>query len=144
MPKYLGIDYGMKRCGLAITDPLGMIATAYQALKTDDFDKEIPKIITAEKINVVVFGMPKRLHNEENDMAAEVRKKKQWLQQQFPDMTIDEYDERFTSRMAGKALVEMGASKKDRKEKSNTDMISAVIMLRDYLEWKKNENDRNA
>jgi putative holliday junction resolvase len=123
---------------------LGMIATAYRAVETKDFDQEIQKIITAEKINVVVVGMPKRLHNEENDMAAEVRKKKQWLQQQFPALLIDEYDERFTSRMAGKALIEMGASKKDRKEKTHTDIISAVIMLRDYLEWKKNQNDRNA
>jgi putative holliday junction resolvase len=140
MAKYLGIDYGMKRCGLAITDSLGMIASAFAGLETAHFDEKIPEILTKEKIDVVVFGLPKRLHGEENEVAAAIRKKKEWLQQKFPALTIDLYDERFTSGMAGKALVEMGASKKDRKEKIHTDIISAVIMLRDYLEWKKHQN----
>ncbi|MFI5203832.1 MAG: Holliday junction resolvase RuvX [Flavobacteriales bacterium] len=134
MPKYLGIDYGMKRCGLAITDSLGMIATAFQGVETREFDDKIPVIVADEKIDVVVFGMPKRLHGEENDMSAEVRKKKEWLQQKFPKLKIDECDERFTSKMAKDSMLEMGLKKKERRNKALVDEIAATILLQEYLQ----------
>src|SRR5688572_8941377 len=121
MAVYLGIDYGLKRCGIAITDALGMIATAHSAVETKQFDTLVPEIIRKEKVQTVVFGLPKRLHGEEGDITTEIRKKKTWLQQQFPEIKIDEYDERFTSKLAMNALHQMGATRKQKTEKSNVD-----------------------
>jgi putative Holliday junction resolvase len=137
MPKYLGIDYGKKKCGIAITDSLGMIATAYTFIETHDLKNSLAAIIAREKIDVVVFGIPKRLHGEDAEITDTIRKQKKQIQSLFPNVKVDEYDERFTSKIASHALIEMGATKKQRKEKTNVDKISAVIMLRDYLERTK-------
>lgn len=134
MGRVLAIDYGKKRTGLAVTDPLRIIATALETVSSTDLLSYLKTYTQREGVDEFVIGMPKTLKNEDSEIAPLVRKFIQELKNSFPEKPIHEVDERFTSRMAQRTMIEGGMKKKDRQEKGNVDKISAVIILQSFLE----------
>jgi len=134
MGRILAIDYGKKRTGLAVTDPLRIIATALETIATDDLQNFLKTYTQKESVDEFVIGMPKTMRNEDSETAPLVRKCIEELKKNFPNKPIHEVDERFTSSMAQRAMIEGGMKKKDRQEKGNIDKISAVIILQSFLD----------
>lgn len=133
MGRILAIDYGRKRTGLAVTDPLKIIATALDTVMTADLLKYLKAYILKETVEQIVLGLPVNLKAEDTDVTAEVRAFSEVLKVNFPEIPIHFYDERFTSKMALQSMIDSGTKKKDRREKGNLDKISAVIILQSFL-----------
>ena len=134
MGRILAIDYGKKRTGLAVTDPLRIIATALETVPSSELLSFLKTYTQKESVDEFVIGMPKTLRNEDSEIAPLVRKFIEALKSQFPDKPVHEADERFTSSMAQRAMIDGGMKKKDRQEKGNVDKISATIILQSFLE----------
>ncbi|HOX82187.1 MAG TPA: Holliday junction resolvase RuvX [Chryseolinea sp.] len=133
MGRVLAIDYGLKRTGLAVTDPLRIIATALDTVATTDLLKYLIAYLQKENVDEFVVGMPKTLLNEDSQIAPQVRGFVEKLKMTFPDKPIHLADERFTSRMAMRTMIDGGMKKKDRQVKGNVDKISATIILQSFL-----------
>ncbi len=133
MSRALAIDYGLKRTGIAVTDPLRIIATALETVETSQLISFLSAYISKEAVNQLVVGMPKRLNNEDTDMTPHVHKLVAELNAKFPDLPVVLIDERFTSSMAKQAMIDGGMKKKDRRVKGNVDKISATLILQSYL-----------
>lgn len=133
MGRILAVDYGRKRTGLAVTDPLRIIATPLDTVLTNDLLTYLAAYMKKEVVDEFVVGMPKTLKNEDSEIAPLVRAFVEQLKKIYPDKKIHLADERFTSRMAMKAMIEGGMKKKDRQVKANVDKISATIILQSFL-----------
>lgn len=136
MGRILAIDYGKVRTGLAVTDPLQIIATALETVKTDQLINYLERYIQNEEVDALVLGLPLSLRSEDTPTTTIVRSFGEVLKDKFPDLPLHYIDERFTSKMASDTLISSGVKKKDRKVKGNTDLISAVIILQSYLQSK--------
>ena len=130
----MAVDYGMKRTGLAVTDSLRIIATALETVPTTELLAFITAYSKREQVDEFVVGMPKTLKNEDSETAPYVRLFIEELKKIFPDKPIHLADERFTSSMAMRAMIEGGMKKKDRRVKGNVDKISATIILQSFME----------
>ncbi|GAA4306869.1 Holliday junction resolvase RuvX [Nibribacter koreensis] len=134
MGRILAIDYGVKRVGLAVTDPLQLIASALDTVHSQDVLAFLISYLQKEEVDLFVVGMPVHLDgnatNNTQHVVGFIRK----LQKQFPEVPVVTHDERFTSRMAFRTMVDMGLSKKARANKETVDKISATIILQSYLE----------
>jgi putative holliday junction resolvase len=133
MGRILAVDYGLKRTGLAVTDPLRIIATALDTVPTIDLLKYLTTYLQKESVDEFVVGMPKTLMNQDSEIAPQVRAFIEVLKKTFPDKPIHLADERFTSRMAMRTMIDGGMKKKDRQVKGNVDKISATIILQSFL-----------
>lgn len=133
MGRLLAIDYGLKRTGIAVSDPLRIIATALDTIDSPKVLEFLNRYLKAEQVDVFIVGMPKTLKNEDSDIAPIVRQFVEQLKQQFPDKPVHLADERFTSRIAQQAMIMGGMKKKDRQVKANVDKISATILLQDFM-----------
>jgi putative holliday junction resolvase len=133
LARIICIDYGGKRTGIAVTDPLQIIATALTTIDTKDFITYLKKYIAAEETALLLIGYPLDLNNKPTHATALVNAAIKELKKHFPNLPIQTVDERYTSKMASKAMIEMGMKKKERQKKENTDMIAATIMLQEYL-----------
>ncbi|MEQ9423099.1 MAG: Holliday junction resolvase RuvX [Cyclobacteriaceae bacterium] len=136
MGRILAIDYGNKRTGIAVTDPLQIIATALDTLPTHLLIDYIRSYVAKEDVEAIVLGWPTNLDNSETDSTAHVRGFHRKLQKEFADKQIHLHDERFTSKMALDAMITGGMTKKNRRKKENVDKVSAVIILQSFLESK--------
>jgi putative holliday junction resolvase len=136
MGRILAIDYGTKRTGLAVTDPLRIIATALETVETNLLIDYLKKYFLKEPVDEVVIGMPKQLNNQDSETAPMVRKFVEVFKSTFPDKPIMLADERFTSAQAQRAMISGGMKKKDRQVKGNVDKISATLILQNYLQMK--------
>ncbi|PIY10279.1 MAG: Holliday junction resolvase RuvX [Flexibacter sp. CG_4_10_14_3_um_filter_32_15] len=134
MGRLLAIDYGQKRVGLAVTDSEKIIATALETVAENEVLEYLKNYIETEPVEVFVLGMPKKLDNSPSSNAAAVVKFQKKLETLFPDIPIALEDERFTSSLALDAMISGGMSKKNRRNKSNVDKISAVLILQTYME----------
>jgi putative holliday junction resolvase len=134
MGRILAIDYGLKRTGLAVTDPLRIIATALETVQTQHLIIFLKNYFQHEPVDEVVIGMPKRLNNEDSEIAPQVRRFVDYFRQVFPQKPISLTDERFTSAMAHRAMIDGGMKKKDRRVKGNVDKISATLILQSFLD----------
>ncbi len=134
MGRILAIDYGLKRTGIAVTDPLRIIATPFDTVATPDLLEFLKSYLKKETVDEFVVGMPKTLKNEDSETAPFVRLFVEELQKTFPEKKINLADERFTSAIAKRALIEGGMKKSDRRDKANVDKISATIILQSFLE----------
>ncbi len=130
----MAIDYGIKRTGLAVTDPLRIIATSLDMVETADLIGYLKKYFQKEEVEKIIIGLPKRLNNTDSEIAPAVRKFIGEFKDAFPQIPIQAVDERFTSSMAQKAMIEGGMKKKDRQVKGNVDKISAVLILQSYMQ----------
>ncbi len=133
MGRILAIDYGKKRVGLAVTDPLKIIAgglTTVEASQTIDFLK---KYTAQNVVELIVVGLPKTVKNTPSESMNYIRPFVGRLKKELPDIPVTFYDERFTSVLAHKTMLDAGLKKKDRANKALVDEISATIILQDYL-----------
>ncbi|HZY80154.1 MAG TPA: Holliday junction resolvase RuvX [Cyclobacteriaceae bacterium] len=137
MGRIIAIDYGKKRTGLAVTDPLQIIATALDVIESEKLISYLRLYFQREAVDQIVIGLPKNLKNEENEMTALVRSIAAQLQKTFPDKPLHFLDERFTTTIAHQTMITGGMKKKDRREKGNADKIAATILLQDFLVAKK-------
>jgi len=134
MGRILAIDYGRKRTGLAVTDPMRIIATALETVPTEGLLAYLQAYLKREPVDEFVIGMPKTLKNEDSETAPLVRAFVEELNKTFPDKPVHPVDERFTSTIALRAMIDGGMKKKDRQVKGNVDKISATIILQSFLE----------
>ncbi len=134
MGRILAIDYGKKRCGIAATDPLRIIASPLETIKTEELISFIQKYAAREEVDIIVFGMPADLRNQDTHITAEVRKTIDSFKSKFPGIKIESVDERFTSKIAFDTMIAGGLGKKKRAEKERLDKISAAVILQSYLE----------
>jgi putative Holliday junction resolvase len=136
MGRILAIDYGTKRTGLAVTDPLRIIATALNTVETIELISFLKNYFQKELVDEAVIGLPRQLDNTDSATAPAVRKFIELFKSTFPAIPIQTIDERFTSSIAQRAMVDGGMKKKDRQVKGNIDKISATLILQDYLQMK--------
>jgi len=137
MPRILALDYGLKRTGIAVTDPLQIIASPLQTVETNQLMKFLEEYFKAEVVESIVVGDPKNLDNTPNDFSIQVKKIVAEIENKFPGKKIIMVDERFTSKMAQQTILSSGKKKKDRRDKSLLDKVSAALILQHYLEMKK-------
>ena len=136
MGRILAIDYGQKRIGIAVTDPLQIFASGLTTVGAHEILSFLADYFSREKVDCVVLGWPLRLNNEESDALKYVRQFKTAFERKFPQMKLELEDERYTSKMAVQALIEGGMKKMDRRKKENIDKMSAALILQSYLQGK--------
>lgn len=134
MPKIVALDYGSKRVGVAISDPENKIAFALTTISTELVLKYIIDLVAAEKTSIVVIGFPVNLDGSLNDISNEINVFINKLSQKIPEIIIEKYDERFTSVIAKKTILNSGIGKQKRQNKSLVDKVSATIILQSYLD----------
>lgn len=136
MARIICIDYGGKRTGLAVTDPLQIIATSLTTIETKDLIPFLKKYFLEEAVELILIGEPLNLDDTATHATPLVKAAIVRLKKEFPTIPVQTVDERYTSKMASRAMVEMGMKKKDRRIKGNVDQIAATIMLQEYLQHK--------
>lgn len=134
MGKIAALDFGLKRTGIAMTDELQIIASPLTTVDSRELITFLKTLIAKEKIEMIVMGEPKRMDSSDTHISENVRLLKQLLEQEFPMVPVQMVDERFTSKMASRSMIDMGMKKKKREEKGSVDMISAAIILQSYLD----------
>ena len=137
MGRILAIDYGSKRVGLAVTDPMQIIATALDTIHSKDVIQFLKDYDATETIESFVLGMPKKLDGTDTNATKLVEQFHHLLKKHFPQKPVYLHDERFTSKMALDAMISGGSKKKDRRQKGNIDKVSAAIILQSFLESKQ-------
>jgi putative Holliday junction resolvase len=138
MGRILGIDYGNKRIGLAVTDPLQMFASPLITIGPAEFEKYIDEYLRTEKIEAFVLGYPRQLNNQPSESVKYIDPFIKKLKKKYPDITIHCVDERFTSQMALRSMIDGGVKKGNRQDKSMIDRISASIILQSWLDLRSN------
>lgn len=133
MSRILAIDYGGKRCGIAVTDPLQIIASGLATVQTNELLLYLQQYFEKEAVEKVVIGDPKNLRDEDTNATPLVHAFIKTFENKFPNTPIIKVDERYTSKIATRAMLEMGLKKKERRNKSLVDEISATIILQEYL-----------
>lgn len=136
MARIICIDYGGKRTGLAVTDPLQIIATSLTTIETKDLIPFLRKYFQEEAVELILIGEPLNLDDTATHATPLVKAAIVRLKKEFPAIPVQTVDERYTSKMASRAMIEMGMKKKDRRIKGNVDQIAAAIMLQEYLQHK--------
>lgn len=134
MGRILAIDYGAKRTGVAVTDELQLIASPLTTVPTKELPGFLRSYVAEEKVDLLVVGQPKRLHNEASDIETQISRFLQRLSREIPGLKVVRIDERFTSKMAFQSLIDSGLGKKKRQDKSLVDQVSAAIILQSYMD----------
>lgn len=137
MARIIGIDYGRKRTGLAVTDPLQIICSPLETIPTFQIWDYLSTYISANEVSGVVVGLPKKLNNQPSEIVKDVHIFAKKIQKLFPSVSVDFCDERFTSSMAQQAMVLGRMKKSDRQDKANIDRISASLILQTFIEQKR-------
>lgn len=137
MSRILAIDYGRKRTGIAVTDTMQIIAGGLTTVTTNELLDFILRYIKEEPVERIIIGLPRQMNNEVSESMQYIKPFVNNLRKKIPDMAIEFVDERFTSVLAHRTMLEAGLKKKDRQNKSLVDEISATIILQTYLESKR-------
>ena len=137
MARILSIDYGRKRTGLAVTDPLQIIAGGLATVSTSELFEWLQAYVAREQVERIVIGEPRQPNGQPSENLARVQQFVNRWRKAVPAVPIDYYDERFTSVLAHQAMIDGGLKKKARQDKALVDEISATIILEDYLRSKK-------
>ena len=134
MARILSIDYGGKRTGLAVTDPLQISATGLETIDSKELIPWLKKYLQQEEVELIIIGLPKNWDESDTHGTPLVEAAIKKIQKEFPAMPLKTVDERYSSKMAKDAMIEMGMKKKDRRDKKNVDVIAATIILQEYLQ----------
>jgi putative Holliday junction resolvase len=134
MARILAIDYGGKRTGLAVTDPLQIIATGLETIESKELIPYLKVYFQSETVELIIIGLPKNWDDTDTHGTPLVEAAIKKLQKEFPHIPLKTVDERYTSKMAKDAMLQMGMKKKDRRLKGNVDIIAATIILQEYLQ----------
>jgi putative Holliday junction resolvase len=141
MGRILALDYGQKRVGVAVTDELQLIAGPLDTVHTKDLMSFLTDYLRREKVDCIVVGEPRQMNGSPSESAIYINSFLKQLKKTFPALKVETVDERFTSKIASRAILDSGVRKKDRQDKSLVDKVSAVLILQSYLEsrtWAKN------
>lgn len=141
MGRIMGIDYGRKRTGVAVTDPLKIIAGNLATVPTHTLMQFIKDYLSREQVERIVIGQPTQLNGEPSESMKYITPFVNRLRKELPDMPVVMYDERFTSTIAHQAMIDGGMKKSDRRDKNRVDAIAATIILNDYLHSIYNQPD---
>ncbi len=134
MARIICIDYGGKRTGIAVTDPLQIIATGLTTIETKNFIPFLKDYFSKEQVEKIIIGMPTNWDDSDTHATPLVKRAIEQLKKNFPNMPIETVDERYTSKMAKNAMLEMGMKKMQRRDKKLVDEIAATIMLQEYMQ----------
>jgi putative Holliday junction resolvase len=134
MARILAIDYGGKRTGLAVTDPMQIIATGLATIESKELIPFLKKYFLREPVELVIIGLPLNWDESDTHGTPLVKAAIKKIAREFPQMPLKTVDERYTSKMAKDAMLQMGMKKKDRQIKGNVDIIAATIILQEYLQ----------
>lgn len=134
MGRILAIDFGLKRTGIAVTDPEQLIARALKAVPTHEAIEFLKKYCSEEKVDCIIVGMPRKTDGSDSEISPSVKKFIAEIKKNIAGMEVKEEDERFTSVIAQRSLIYSGVKKMKRRDKSLVDMTSAAILLQGYLE----------
>lgn len=137
MARLLSIDYGKKRCGVAVTDPLQIIPGGLATVATAGLLDFLKDYVRREGVERIIIGEPRQPNGEPSENLPRVMAFAEQLRKQLPDVLVEFYDERFTSVLAHRAMIDGGLKKKDRRDKALVDEISATIILEDYMNSRK-------
>ena len=129
----MAIDYGLKRTGLAVTDPLQIIATGLTTVESGQLIPFLKNYFKKEAVELILIGEPKNWDDSDTHATPLVRQIMRRLEKEFPSIPLKPVDERYTSKMASRAMIEMGMKKKQRRNKALVDEIAATILLQEYL-----------
>ncbi len=138
MGRIMAIDYGRKRVGVAVTDPMQLIANGLDTIATHTFIDFLKGYFEKEQVEMVVVGYPVKMNNEPSEAIRYVNEFLKKFEQIFPEKSFFLMDERFTSKMASQAMIDGGMKKKQRQDKAMVDKISATIILQSYMQMKDN------
>ena len=138
MGRILAIDYGTKRTGIAVSDPLQIIAGGLETVPTNTLMQWLKSYIGQEKVDTIVVGKPTQMNGRPSESMAYIEPFVGSLKKEFPEIAVEWYDERFTSRMAQRTIIEAGISKMKRRDKALVDRVSATIILQSYMESQLN------
>lgn len=133
MSRLLAIDYGRKRCGIAVTDPLKICANGLTTVRTCDLMLFLKDYCARESVEKIIVGLPKQLNGADSESARYIEPFLKHLRREMPEMPVDRYDERFTSTLAHRAMLDGGLRRMARRDKELVDTIAAAIILNDYL-----------
>ena len=136
MPRIIAIDYGLKRTGLAVTDPFQIIATGLTTIESPRLINFLKDYFTKEPVELIVIGDPRNWDDSDTHATPLVREIIVRLKKKFPAIPVVTVDERYTSKMASQAMIDMGMKKMQRRNKALVDEIAATIMLQEYLQRK--------
>ncbi len=134
MGRLIALDYGLKRTGIAVSDPLKIIASALETVPTSQVIDFLKQYLRREPVDAIVLGVPRNLNNQPTFLTQHALRFKQQIINQFPDVPVYEEDERLTSIMAQRAMIEGGMKKKMRRQKGQADKISAVLILQAFMQ----------
>jgi putative Holliday junction resolvase len=134
MARILAIDYGLKRTGIAVTDPLQIIATGLTTIESGEMISFLKQYFLKEEVELIIIGEPKNWDESDTHATSLVTDAIKKIKKEFPHMPLKTVDERYTSKMARNAMIEMGLKKKERRNKKIVDEIAATIMLQEYLQ----------
>lgn len=137
MSRILAIDYGKKRSGIAVTDPLQLIAGGLTTVATPDLLSFIKQYVAQEPVERILVGLPKQMNNEASENMKRIEPFVNTLRKQLPATPVEYVDERFTSVLAHRTMLDAGLKKKERQNKALVDEISATIILQSYMETQK-------
>ena len=140
MARILAIDYGGKRTGIAVTDPMQIIATGLTTIASHELIPFLKKYFQQEAVELIIIGMPKNWDESDTHGTPLAEAAIKRIQKEFPNMPLKTVDERYTSKMAKDAMLQMGMKKKDRRDKKLVDKIAATIMLQEYMQSTSNPN----
>ena len=138
MSRILAIDYGKKKCGIAVTDPLQIIANGLTTVSTNDIMTFLEDYIAKEDVEKIIVGHPLQNSGQESESMKFIKPFFNRLSNKYPHLHVEWVDERFTSQLAFRAMIDGGLKKMDRRNKELVDKVSATIILQSYLEQKKN------
>ncbi len=139
MSRILAIDYGKKRCGLAVSDPMRIIAGGLTTVASHELVKFLKDYVAKEDVGVIVVGEPHKLNGVESETMTYIRPFLSQLRKALPEMKVEMVDERFTTKIAQQAMIDGGVSKKNRNNKNGlVDMVSATVILETYMEMIRN------
>ena len=137
MGRLLAIDYGRKRCGIAVTDPLQLIATGLKTVPTAELMDFLKQYAQKEQVDTFVVGHAKQMDATDSESMQYIRPFVEKLKKEFPQIPVEMVDERFTSKIAFQAMIDGGLKKKQRQDKALIDTVSATIILQSYMEQKQ-------
>lgn len=136
----MAIDYGQKRTGIAVTDPLQIIASGLVTLTSHEVIAYLAEYVKNEQVDLIVVGQPRDMMNKPSDASRFTEPFVKRLKKAFPHIPVMRYDERFTSRMAFQTMIDAGLGRKRRQDKALVDTISATLILQSFLEHQKKQH----
>ena len=137
--RILSIDYGQKRTGLAVTDPLQLIANGLTTVATKDLEAFVLDYVRREQVERIIIGQPRQMNGEDSENMRRITPFVNRLRKLLPEIPVELFDERFTSVLAHRAMLESGISRKARQDKAWVDEISATIILQGWMESKNSK-----